>query len=220
MTEAGTTDRETEKEEKAAEAAERIKSGTHWNDWMYVGEGFVVGRAKAMRKIGTNNPIGSAYNRAFGDWMDLHSWARGIDKTTRNHLFWCADHRTEIEEWRSILAQNERDLINHPSVAKRRYEAAHKLTAAKHPNAAPRETKTEALIRDNARLWDENAKLKRQIEAGEGSLFDLLRDSIESIVNTIAGNVLLGRFESLQRAMTKKLAELKNEAKIKQAKAG
>lgn len=36
----------------------------------------------------------------------------------------------------------------------------------------------------------------------------------------IAGNVPLGRFQSLQRAMTEKLAELKATEKTKHAKAG
>jgi len=40
------------------------------------------------------------------------------------------------------------------------------------------------------------------------------------IVDVVAGNVSLGRFESLQRAMTKKLAALKTVDKSKQAKAG
>jgi hypothetical protein len=63
-------------------------------------------------------------------------------------------------------------------------------------------------------------KLERQVDSGDGSLFDLRQDSIQSIVDVIAGNVPLGRFESLQRAMTKKLAELKTSEKTKQAKAG
>jgi hypothetical protein len=36
----------------------------------------------------------------------------------------------------------------------------------------------------------------------------------------LAGNVSFGRFESMQRAMTKKLAALKAAEKSKQAKAG
>jgi hypothetical protein len=40
------------------------------------------------------------------------------------------------------------------------------------------------------------------------------------MVDVMAGSVSLGRFESLQRAMTKKLAALKATDKAKQAKAG
>ena len=65
-----TTESEDRKEKDAAEAAERIKRGQHWLDWMYIAEGLEVGRVKAMRRAGTNRPIGSAYNRAFGDWLN------------------------------------------------------------------------------------------------------------------------------------------------------
>ena len=75
-------------------------------------------------------------------------------------------------------------------------------------------------MRENEDLWAKIKKLERQVESGDGSLFDLRRDSIESIVDVIAGNVPLGRFESLQRAMTEKLAALKAAEKTKQAKAG
>jgi hypothetical protein len=62
---------------------------------MYIAEGLEVGRVKAMRRAGTNRPIGAAYNRSFGDWLNERPWARDIDKPTRNHLFWCADNRPE-----------------------------------------------------------------------------------------------------------------------------
>jgi hypothetical protein len=130
-----------------------------------------------------------------------------------------ADHRSEIESWRATLAESERARMNHPTTLRRRYDAAHKV-AAKDPNAPKKETSREALVRENEDLWAKIKKLERQVEAGDGSLFDLRRDSIESIVNVVAGNVPLGRFQSLQRAMTEKLAKLKAEDKNKQAKAG
>ena len=120
-----TTESEDRKEKDAAEAAERIKRGQHWLDWMYIAEGLEVGRVKAMRRAGTNRPIGSAYNRAFGDWLNERSWARDLDKPTRNHLFWCADNRNNIEAWRETLGPNERARLNHPTALKRRYEATH-----------------------------------------------------------------------------------------------
>jgi hypothetical protein len=138
---------------------------------------------------------------------------------TRNHLLWAADHRSEIEAWRTSLSQSERAKMNHPTTLRRKYDAAHKV-AAKDPNTPKKETTREAMVRENEDLWAKVKKLERQVEAGDGSLFDLRRDSIESIVDAIAGNVPLGRFESLQRAMTKKLAALKTAEKTKHAKAG
>jgi hypothetical protein len=148
--------------------------------------------------------------------MAERPWAKNADKATRNHLLWAADHRSEIEAWRTSLAQGERAKMNHPTTLRRRYDA-HKVVATNTPK---KETGKEALVRENEDLWAKVNKLERQVDSGDGSLFDLRQDSIQSIVDVIAGNVPLGRFESLQRAMTKKLAELKTSEKTKQAKAG
>jgi hypothetical protein len=212
------TDSEARKEALAAEADDRIKRRAHWEDWCFIADGFAVGRAKAMRQADTNQPFGKAYTVCFGDWMAARPWAKNTDRTTRNHLLWVADHRSEIEAWRVTLAQSERAKLNHPTALRRRYDSAHK-TAVVAPQAK-KETKAEALVRENEELWAKAKKLERQITDGDGSLFDLKRDSIEAIVNVMAGTVSLGRFESLQRAMTKKLAELKADDKAKQAKAG
>jgi hypothetical protein len=212
------TDSKARKEALAEEADERIKSGSHWRDWMFVADGFVVGQAKAMRAAGTNRPYGKAFTRAMGDWLKARPWANGYDKGTRSNLLWCADHRNEIEAWRESLAQNERDKLNHPSALKRRYDAAHKVVddASKTPK---KETKAEAQARENEELWAENAKLKRQAQS-EGSLFDLHRDSIEHIADVICRTVTIGRAESLRTALTRKIADLKAAEKTKTAKAG
>jgi hypothetical protein len=215
------TESDARKEKLAEEAEDRIRRGAHWTDWMYVADGFAVGRAKAMRAAGTNQPYGKAYTRAFGDWMKERPWAREdrIDKGTRSNLLWAADHRSEIEGWRETLTQGERARMNHPTTLRRKFEAAHRVVD-KDPNAPKKETSRDALVRENAELWDKNKKLEHRLEAGDGSLFDLRRDSVEAIVDTIAGNVPLGRFESLQRVMTKKLAALKTADRAKQANAG
>jgi hypothetical protein len=212
------TESEARKEKLAEEAEDRIRKGAHWTDWMYVADGFAVGRAKAMRAAGTNQPYGKAYTRAFGNWLAERPWTKHIDTGTRSVLLWVADHRSEVEAWRESLAQNERAKLNHPAALKRRYDAAHKVAVA---NEAPKkETGREALVRENEDLWTKIKKLEHRVESGDGSLFDLRRDSIEEIVNTIAGTVPLGKFESLQRAMTKKLSALKTAEETKTAKAG
>jgi hypothetical protein len=213
------TESEARKEALAAEADGRIQRGAHWSDWMYIADGFAVGRDKAMRVAGTNRPFGKAYTRAFAEWASTKPWVKNYDKGTRSNLLWCADHRSEVEAWRETLAQNERAKLNHPTNLKRRYDAAHALRGARDPAAPKKETKVEALTRENEALWSKNKSLERRAES-DGSLFDLRRDSIEAIVDVIAGNVPLGRFQSLQRAMTSKLAELKAADKTKQAKAG
>ena len=61
---------------------------------------------------------------------------------------------------------------------------------------------------------------RRSVEGGDGLPVDHRRDSVEGIVDTIAGNVPLGRFETLKTAMVKKLIALKAAEKTKTAKAG
>lgn len=149
----------------AEEAAARIAKGQHWLDWLAIGEGLVVGRLRSMRRSGMNRPEGSAYNRAFGDWMDAHKWARDLDKATRNHAMWCADHRAEIEYWRETLAANVRANLNHPTSIKRRYEAAHKVDKDESENVET-ESRAKQLERRCAELEDEVMTLKSNRESG------------------------------------------------------
>src|SRR5580704_2667525 len=62
------------------------------------------------------------------------------------------------------------------------------------------------------------AKRERRIESGDGSLFNLLHNSFDSIVDTISGTVSLSRFDSMTDKMIKmikKRAALKAAAKTK-----
>jgi hypothetical protein len=180
-----TEDNETRLETEAAAAAERIKGGQHWTDWITIGEGLAVGRQKAMRRSGTNQPIGAIYNRAFGEWLDAHKWARDLDKATRNHAIWCADNRPAVEAWRATLAENQRSMINHPSVTKRRYEATTK-DKADTPGAA-KETKAQQVERELEAMAVERDKWKRAAEK-DGSLFDLKNDPAAIIAQIIGAH--------------------------------
>jgi hypothetical protein len=204
-----TTAHEERKEREAEAAAERIKRGDHWLDWIAVGEGLVIGRLRAMRKAGTNQPIGAAYNRAFGDWMDQHKWARDLDRATRNHAMWAAENRNEIDRWRETLAQNVRARMNHPTTMKRQFEAAHRV-----PVDEPKQVESPIQKRDREieRLAAENQALRKRAEA-DGSLFDLKGDKVEDIARAIAGNISLHRLTSLQKAIAAEIARLKAEQK-------
>ena len=213
-------ERTAEKERKAEAAVERIHKGAHWLDWMDIAEGLETGQVEAIRSSGSNGPYGRGYTKAFGKWLSTRPWAKNIDKGTRSNLLWIVEHRNDVERWREERDPNERAKMAHPTTVRRKYESYHQSISKKDPNAPKKETGREALVRENEDLWAKVKKLERQVESGDGSLFDLRRDSIETIVDTIAGNVPLGRFQSLQRAMTEKLAELKVADKAKMAKAG
>jgi hypothetical protein len=181
---------------------------------MYIAEGLEVGRNKAMRRAGTNRQLGSSYNKAFGQWLDGHPWARDLDKPTRNHLFWCIDHRNDIEAWRETLAQNERARLNHPTPMKRRYEATHNAPGGKDEGEAKgvKETRAQKLEREIERLTGDVENWRKRAQA-EGSLFDLKRDTVKHIAETIAENVTYGRLVSIQRAIAEEIARLKAEQK-------
>ena len=175
------TEHEARIEEIAAQAAERISRGQHWLDWLAIGEGLVVGRQRAMRRSGTNRPEGSAYNRAFGNWIDEHKWARDLDKATRNHAMWCADHRAEIEYWRETQASNIRANLNHPTSIKRRYESAHKVDKDESEKVHT-ESKAQQLERRCAELEDQlaealkkNADLQKELDRREAEAKDRRR---------------------------------------------
>jgi hypothetical protein len=200
------------KEALAEEADARIKSGAHWRDWMFVGDGIAVGQAKAMREANTNRPYGKAFTRAFGDWLSARSWAKRYDKGTRNTLLWCVDHRSEIEAWRETLAQSERDKMNHPTTVKRKFEATHKV-ADKDPSAAKKETKAEALATRNAELEAENAALKQQLKTSDGSLFNIRKDSPETIAKIIVDDMIVAnsftKAQRLRAALGKEIEAVK-----------
>jgi hypothetical protein len=162
------TEGEARKEALAAEASDRIrrKDWMHrasWVDWCLIADGLAVGRDEAMRRAKTNQPLGGAYSRAFAQWMAERLWASNIDKATRNHLLWVASHRSEIEAWRDTLTPLDRDMINHPTSLRRRWEAAHKPAEA-DPNAPKKATTREALVRLNEELRAEIARLKRMMD--------------------------------------------------------
>jgi hypothetical protein len=119
--------RDAEIEARAADAYERIyRHQNHWKDWMYLADGLMLGRRWALEKAGMQEPKGKGYNLAFSRWMSTRAWARDLDPPTRNDLFWCAEHRSEIEAWRDELDERERQKKNHPTHMKRAYAAAHK----------------------------------------------------------------------------------------------
>jgi hypothetical protein len=123
-------ERDAQIEARAAEAYDDLhdqkRDKNDWAKWMFIADGLMLGRRWAMARAGTQAPEGRGYNTAFGQWMATRHWARDLDKPTRNDLFWCAEHRSEIEAWRDELQPQERAKKNHPSHMRRAYGTAHK----------------------------------------------------------------------------------------------
>jgi hypothetical protein len=167
--------RTSERERRAAEIDARAQAAyddlfTHkdrndWAKWMYIADGLMEGRRWALAKSGAQDPIGKGYNMAFSQWMATRAYARDLDKPTRNHLFWCAEHRSEIDDWRdNDLTPQERAKKNHPSHMKRAYEAAHPKPKAeeegKESERKAKDSPSEAAMRELATLRTTVLKLK------------------------------------------------------------
>ena len=139
--------------------------------------------------------------------MAERPWAKRLDKSTRNAVLWVATNFPEIEAWRETLAQIERDKLNHPTNLKRKFEAASRVSA-KDPAAPKKETKAEALTRENQELWSKVQRLERERSDG-GSLFDLNASTPWEIARCIVEGMSEGRLKALQAA----IAEIKAKRK-------
>lgn len=105
--------------EFAADAAARIKKGSHLLDWFAIGAGFNVGVRFALAETGANDKSNKLYQNAFGRWMKQHPWTGDFNQATRTHAFWLDDNHVEIEEFLSTLDTNKRLKMNHPTVVRR-----------------------------------------------------------------------------------------------------
>lgn len=201
-------DKEAEYERLAEEAYERIKTGQHWRDWTYVAQGLAAGRQKAMREAHTNQPSGRGYNEAFSRWMNTRPWARSLDKATRAHLLWVADHLVEIEGWRETLAQNQRDQWNHPTTVRRAYERAKKQDREQTAGEESKPSTMAQLKTSLVESQEEAATWKRRAEES-GSLFDLRRDTPEDIARALVESCTPSRAEKIAKAIRDELKRQK-----------
>jgi hypothetical protein len=188
-----------ERERLAAEAFERIRTGQHWRDWTLVAAGFEAGRARAMREAGTNEPAGRRYNERFGDWMTAQRWPREIDKATRNHLLWVADHLPQLEAWRETLPASIRDAWNYPTTVKRQYARAMRASAARQA-AAEQLSPMTRLKQELAESQEQAEAWKRRAQEG-GSLFDLHKETVKDIARLIVDSCTPSRVTNLIKAL-------------------
>ena len=191
-------DHEARAESAAVVAWDNLKKGASWEDWRAIARRLSDGRVASMAKAGTNQPVGKTYNKAFSDWLDDRTWAREIDKASRNQAIWCADNEAAIEKWRETVGLTQRLMMNHPGTIKRNFE---RMNVDKDKEKKPEtETRAQKVERELEALAAERDKWKRQAER-DGSLFDLKVDSIKIIVDTIAANIGPYRFDELVKAM-------------------
>ena len=94
----------------------RIKEASRksWGDWKLLGAALLVGKKHALNVANKFRPEGSKYNKAFGDWCQVHGLDE-IDKSDRGKLLKIMENIDEIEKWRAKLPEGKRVQLNHPS---------------------------------------------------------------------------------------------------------
>jgi hypothetical protein len=138
-----------------ASAWQRLKKVKDWHDWLKVGEALLVGREWAMNQASANQPVGAAYNMAFGEWLQRYK-LHDMDKGDRSRLFTVMQDLPAIEEWRRTLTLTERLKLNHPNAVLRKWQAN---TRVPDPNKKPKPGLRESV----ADLSEENTQLKGQL---------------------------------------------------------
>jgi hypothetical protein len=194
------------KAQEAAAAADRLKRGQSWEDWLSIGTFLNIGRNKAMARGGTNEPIGARYIKAFSEWMGSYTWIGDIDKATRTHAMWCVDHLDELLRLRENMGLTQRLTANHPTTMRRRWEKAQK-ELDKGP-AQKKIPKSAALERELEQVAAERDKWKHKAEK-DGSLFDLKQDSTKIIASVIVANMSPHRLRELVKALEAENARIK-----------
>ena len=205
-------DYEALKGQEAADAADRLKRGQSWDDWLKIGVFLNIGRNKAMMRAGTNEPIGARYIKSFSEWMAQHGWIGDIDKATRTHAMWCVDHLDELVKLRENMGLTQRLGCNHPTTMRRRWDKAQRDGEKAPPTAGKKESRADVIQRELEAVSADRDKWKHKAEK-DGSLFDLKQDSTKIIAATIASNMSIYRLRELAKALQAEIDRVKTAQK-------
>ena len=85
-----------------------------YDDWIAVGRALVAGRAVAMAKAKCNAPVGGAYNKAYGRFLQEAGFASVI-APERYKIIKVVENIAAVARWRESLSPAERRRCNHPS---------------------------------------------------------------------------------------------------------
>jgi hypothetical protein len=157
---------------RGQEAWKRHKNDATWLDWLAIGQALSIGRQDAMAAASTNRPSGSAYNAAFGAWLERHGFHE-IDKGDRSRLFDVMDNLPAIEQWRGTLASTLRLRLNHPNSVLRKWKAETVVKPPKEPKPTLRDSVAN-ISEENAVKDQRIAELEARVEEAEAA-----RDSSE-----------------------------------------
>jgi len=186
------------KAQEAADAADRLKRGQSWDDWLKIGTFLNIGRNKAMLRAGTNEPIGARYIKAFSEWMAVYPWIGEIDKATRTHAMWCVDHSDDLARLRENMGLTQRLSCNHPTTMRRKWDKAQK-EVDKAPTVK-KESRADVIQRELEATAAERDKWRHKAEK-DGSLFDLKNDRPKDIAAIMFQNMSVPRVREVIKAL-------------------
>jgi hypothetical protein len=196
------------KAQEAADAADRLKRGQSWDDWLKIGTFLNIGRNKAMLRAGTNEPIGARYIKAFSEWMGVYPWIGDIDKATRIHAMWAVDHLDELVKLRENMGLTQRLACNHPTSMRRRWDKSQKEADKVAPTGGKKESRADVIQRELEAVAAERDKWRHKAEK-DGSLFDLKQDSTKIIASVIVANMSPHRLRELSKALQAEIDRVK-----------
>lgn len=184
---------------REGEMAWEKASTSNWEEssWRVMGTALTLMREEVLHELHTNNPRGRGYNEAFARRLNGTKF-KTMDPSTRSHLLFCMEpqNRIVLDALLERMQPSERARRTHPTTLAKMIRT--ELRPDKEESAASGKLSPTERIKQ---LETENAELKRR--QSEGSLFDLNRDSVESIAEVLVGNGK-SRAEKIARAVLKK----------------
>lgn len=188
---------------EAGEAAMKwLHRGESVERWREVGDAVNGLQTAAMELAMTNKAAGRNYNKAWSDLAEHVPHLRDLNSATRAHASWMATNWETVQRWLFTLAANQRMQLNHPTTIRRKYDAAHRVPEEKDAGLSPVAQARQTIMEQQ----EEIDRLRRM--AGEGSLFDLKRDTAEQIgrviLNTIGENKVTQLIKTLSDGQKEK----------------
>jgi hypothetical protein len=142
-------------------AIRRIRQHEDYTHWVQVGRALLRLQEEAMHLSGANSPQGRGYTAMRADLGSRVPDLDSINKTTRAHSVWLAQNFGAVEKWRATLATNVREMLNHPTALRRRYDAAHAMPHGGKPT--PPLTPSQRTQSEIVRLQDELDTAKAEL---------------------------------------------------------
>jgi hypothetical protein len=105
------------------DAWESVTKAESFGAWKTIGAALAVGKAHALKVSDAKQAWGSAYSRAFCDWIRAHGFER-MPKSVRSVAIELHENISAIEAWRLTLDEKDRRRLSHPLSNVRRWRAA------------------------------------------------------------------------------------------------